>query len=476
MRILQYLVNLLGLLSTEEINTLKEGLASREDAKSRIISLLEMIIQNTSLSINELEETLINTFFIKAASPNIQLRNLINRAIIGEVEGFIAQLQVRNDKQQQSRLVLEFVSQRSTFEMYPTLVKRFQKKNQQRKQRDINYYQEQLYYAYQAYWHPSTQQPPHHKLFHSADEQLEQYHLVLKMKFLCEAKCRQETLNEDFKTENLPYFLSLAAQHSPTENAIGVYYFIFQLLNGDKKLSMDKVVGYFKQIRFLFSKKEQVDVLIFLMNYVNYQFNGKRNEACLNTLLQICELRLSEDLKNIIIHSKFFILTIQLFLNANRKEQALSIIQNYHQRLPSHLVEDTVTFCNGIIHLDEKNYSKAQYIFSQVSRTDAQLYMMAMMYQTRSMVEAERPFKLLSDIRYIMSHCNKILNAVKQLPLGKIAKHNTSNFIKFLRIGLSKRNFSWSAQLNKLKETPNVAFKSWLVEIFKERANEKVKK
>lgn len=219
--------------------------------------------------------------------------------------------------------------------------------------------------------------------------------------------------------------------------------------------AFNKIRKLFEDSFFLWNKREQRQLLQFLINYItNFLVQG--NDKLIQTQTDLFNFGLKHDIflnyKKIMTHTTFTNI-VTTFMYSNLKEETQAFIKNYSKYLDSAIREDAILFAKGYIAMSEKEYTNAVKNLSRLSKESEVAKLQVTCYLLRSSLE-----EYLSNREYnslLSSYITRYENYFKNKKLYSLQRRNSFQILgktvrKFYTI-IKKRNTSDQDTI-KLKE------------------------
>jgi len=256
--------------------------------------------------------------------------------------------------------------------------------------RDHSYYLKKYLFHQAVYSHPNTETltttvKSQKEMIDSIDD----FFYLDKLKQQLELQLRKNFVKENRFVPELNMAIQHAKKSKRPEFLFLVEFIKLVSVKKFKRAAFKKVKKIFEENISLWNKREQRQLLQFLINYIT-NFLNQGNDKLTLFQVELFELGLQHDVflnhNKIMTHPTFTNL-VTIFIHTDLKEKALAFIKQNSKYLDPSVRADAVLFAKGYIAMSEKEYASAVNNLSQLSKKSEVAKLQVTCYLLRSSLE-----------------------------------------------------------------------------------------
>jgi hypothetical protein len=478
----EYLSELIRNLTESEFLLLRnhsfEG--KRKEAKGMIKRILNALYNNRE-ELFAVRLTKMLSLFKGAKSNRIQyLKNYINDYIIFEVECFVAQIELKEDKLQVLNLVKKFGQRKSSVVIsqksdnkYQHSVKTLPDSAQKSLLQHRKGYDDYLKTTTDKYRIKSEQ------LLQESLIHLNDFYLINQLQLTCEIISREKLLGSSLPQTITKELLTIAQNRSSKNKMLNAYFQIYLMLTEEKGLPPEEVIPFYKEHITFIPRNRQLDFLFYLINYINTFIITTALIEHKLILHELHKLRVQPFLINLhpIFNKNVFISIVQL--GSVLDSQAPQVDKNYYinwtdsfiKKYKNHLTiadrEKTETFTKAIVSLYKQNYTEAKEQFEKSYKhfSKAPMKLRSLTYMSICIVENEiLPIQNKKEwyVHELKTVCHKIKAQSGHLASSQETHPSYYNFADILQQLMSKISVNYDKIEQQINNTIYLSSRNWL--------------
>ena len=303
--------------------------------------------------------------------------------------------------------------------------------------------------------------------FKQLNHTLEQVYVIARLQLCCEQQSRISAMNDSFQHELSDELKATIESFQEEIPVIKLYYQIYLLLSNKASIKITELEKLFQENSHSLSKNEQLQVLIYISNYliINYnKVNIYNDKEDINLLLKFYRLRLKkEDASNPQQFNPYLFINItQIYVVQQEFDDAESFITTYTPLLPNDVRIIVSELCKAILLHKKKQFKAAFSILDQLKSRDLPISLR--LYTYRIMCLVDEDFFKNNDkeiVREALNVFKRWLDSNEHF-FGINTYKLYHHFILFAKEIISN-DVDKTSLTNRIKETEYVGAKNWLL-------------
>lgn len=435
----------------------------RRDKRERVIQILEFVRKNMDKKeLPWIKAQLVKKHF-DGQNPDAQFGTFV-RGINDFAESYLCFLEIQENKSARMKTLLSYAKRKNLFKNFSDIL-REKKEALEEEAKNYDYYFDMFHYLFVEYFHPNTNKHEEYAtdlLQKVIDLNLDKY-LILSLKLACEAHESNRIVGTDYEQSNLENILKQAKIRQEENKIVEVYYFIYQLLIEEKRIEVEQLPSYFKKKKNLFSIEEQLELLNYLVNYINKLIVKTGEKRYSEALLPLQAIRFEYKQA---FDIQLFTGTIQMGLYLGKLHWGAKTIQKSENLIPDNYRDIVVMFCWAMHDYYSGNLQHAATAFNQIKTKEETIMVKTLAFQILCLIsdfvlEDANAAPLAKIIRELEKH-------LEQHTKGTSLKEYYSNFLRFVQRIVFEKN-DYENLLSEMANTEKLAAKTDLTRLIKQK-------